>query len=395
MNFANLMPKLDIFEDVTHRQVLLLTSGILFSIGVVMVASASMGVAESLYGNEYYFFIRHLIYLCIGMSAGLVASKVPVATWEKYSWLLLVAAFVLLVLVLIPGIGRRVNGSIRWIALGPITVQPSELAKLMVVIYLSAYLVRRQEEVRSSWAGFFKPMIVVGCAVVLLLLEPDFGASLVMMCAVLAMLFLAGTPIIQFLALILFVGVMGICAVVFEPYRMKRLMTFTDPWADQFNSGYQLAQSLIAFGRGEWFGVGLGQSVQKLFYLPEAHTDFVFAVYAEEFGLIGVLFVITLFILLVNAGLKIGQKAEINGQHYSAYLAYGISVLIGVQAIINIGVNTGLLPTKGLTLPLVSYGGSSLVVVFVMLGILLRIDQEADEGKKLNKRGRHARVVSE
>lgn len=377
--------------EVTHRQVLMLSAGILFCIGLVMVASASMGVAEAQFGNAFYFFTRHLIYLMVGLLAGSVAYRIPVGFWQRYSWLLLAGAFLLLVVVLIPGLGRRVNGSMRWIGVGPLTLQPSEIAKLMVVVYLAAYLVRRQDEVRSRWAGFIKPMAVVGVAVAMLLLEPDFGASMVMMSAVLAMLFLAGTPIVQFAALISVVGVAGVMAVIFEPYRMARLMAFTDPWADQFNSGYQLAQSLIAFGRGDWFGVGLGKSVQKLFYLPEAHTDFVFAVYAEEFGLIGVLFVISLFVLLVRAGLKIGQRAEINGQHYAAYLAYGIAILIGVQALINIGVNTGFFPTKGLTLPLVSYGGSSLVVVFVMLGILLRIDQESAQPEPVKRGAGHAR----
>jgi cell division protein FtsW len=212
--------------------------------------------------------------------------------------------------------------------------------------------------------------------VLLLLLEPDFGASMVTVSAVLGMLFLAGTPLLQFAVLISGVLVMGSMAVIFEPYRMKRLLAFTDPWADQFNSGYQLAQSLIAFGRGEWTGVGLGKSVQKLFYLPEAHTDFVFAVYAEEFGLVGVLFVIGLFWLLVRSAVRIGQQAELRNQIYPAYLAYGIALIIAVQALVNIGVNMGLFPTKGLTLPLVSYGGTSLLIVFLMLGVLLRIDSE-------------------
>jgi cell division protein FtsW len=394
------LPRVDNIElGLGQRHTLLLTAGILFCIGLIMVASASMGVAEAQYGNAFYFFIRHLIYLVAGLMVGMVSCRVPIASWQRYSWPLLAFAFFLLVVVLVPGLGRRVNGSSRWIGFGPLTLQPSEIAKLMVVIYLSAYLVRRQEEVRSRWAGFIKPMLVVSIAVGLLLREPDFGASMVMMSAVLAMLFLAGTPIIQFVALISVVAVAGVSAVIFEPYRMKRMLAFTDPWADQFNSGYQLAQSLIAFGRGEWMGVGLGHSVQKLFYLPEAHTDFVFAVYAEEFGLVGVIFVIGLFFLLVRAGLKIGRLAESKGQPYAAYLAYGISMLIGVQAVINIGVNTGFFPTKGLTLPLVSYGGSSLLIVFAMLGILLRIDLEAElapapSGKTGSTRVPLARVIA-
>jgi len=366
----------ELMHGVTPRHLLMLSAGILLSIGLIMVASASMSVADSLFGNPFYFLVRHLIYMFLGIAVGLFAVRVPIATWQRFSGLLLLTAFILLVLVLIPGIGRRINGSMRWIGVGPLTLQPSEFAKFAVVTYMSAYLLRRQEEVRSSWSGFIKPMAVVGIAVLLLLLEPDFGASMVTVSAVLGMLFLAGTPLLQFAVLISTVVVMGSLAVIFEPYRMKRMLAFTDPWADQFNSGYQLTQSLIAFGRGEWTGVGLGKSVQKLFYLPEAHTDFVFAVYAEEFGLIGVLFVIGLFWMLVRSAVRIGQQAEMRNQVYPAYLAYGIAFVIAVQALVNIGVNMGLFPTKGLTLPLVSYGGSSLLIVFLMLGVLLRIDSE-------------------
>ncbi len=365
-----------LMHGVTPRHLLLLSAGCLFCIGLVMVASASMGVAEASFGHPFYFFMRHGIYLLIGLALGAFASRVPVAAWQRMSWLLLFAAFLLLIVVLVPGLGRRVNGSMRWIGVGPLTLQPSEFAKFAVVAYMSAYLLRRQDEVRSSWSGFIKPMAVVGIVVFLLLLEPDFGASVVAVSAVLGMLFLAGTPLLQFAVLLATAVSMGVLAVIFEPYRMKRLMAFTDPWADQFNSGYQLAQSLIAFGRGEWAGVGLGKSVQKLFYLPEAHTDFVFAVYAEEFGLVGVLIVIWLFWLLVRSAVRIGQQAELRGETYGAYLAYGIAFLIGLQALVNIGVNMGLFPTKGLTLPLVSYGGSSLLMVFLMLGVLLRIDTE-------------------
>jgi cell division protein FtsW len=363
-------------QGVTARHLLLLSAGTLFCIGLVMVASASMGVAEAQFGNAFYFFFRHLLYMAMGMLVGAFVVRVPVATWQRLSGLLLLACFVFLLVVLVPGVGRRINGSMRWIGVGPLTLQPSEFAKFAVVTYMGAYLLRRQDEVRSSWSGFIKPMAVVGIAVLLLLLEPDFGASVVLVAAVLGMLFLAGTPLLQFAVLISTVMVMGVLAVVMEPYRMKRLLAFTDPWADQFNSGYQLTQSLIAFGRGEWFGVGLGRSVQKLFYLPEAHTDFVFAVFAEEFGLIGVLFVISLFGVLVRAAVRIGQHAEMRNDLYAAYLAYGISFLIGMQALVNIGVNMGLFPTKGLTLPLVSYGGSSLLIVFAMLAVVLRIDAE-------------------
>lgn len=383
------LPAATFFEGVTSRHLLLLSAGALACLGLVMVASASMGVAETQYGDAFFFLKRHLFYLCLGLVAAAFVLRVPLEFWQKRSGLLLVVAFILLVLVLVPGIGRRINGSMRWIGLGPLTFQPSEFAKLAVLAYISAYLVRRQDEVRSQLSGFIKPMVVVGMAVLLLLLEPDFGASMVIVASVLAMLFLAGTPLLQFIALISFVVVMGTLALVMEPYRMKRLLSFTDPWANQFDSGYQLAQSLIAFGRGEWFGVGLGHSVQKLFYLPEAHTDFVFAVYAEEFGLAGVLLVLGLFWMLVRSGLAIGRVAEAGGRYFAAYSAYGLSCLIGVQALVNLGVNMGLFPTKGLTLPLVSYGGTSLLVMFVMLALLLRIDSENAAAAAAG--GRHAR----
>ncbi len=366
----------DLMSGVTSRHLLMLSAGILCCLGLIMVSSASMVVGEAKYGSTFYFLGRHLFWMVIALCAGAVAMRFPVALLQRYALVLLGLAALLLVLVLIPGIGRRINGSMRWIGFGPLTFQPSELAKLAVVLYMGSYLMRRQAEVRTGWWGFAKPMAVVLIGVGLLLAEPDFGASVVMVAAAMAMLFLAGTPLLTFgVMLVLALGGAALLAVA-EPYRMKRLLSFTDPWADQFNSGYQLSQSLIAFGRGEWFGVGLGRSVQKLSYLPEAHTDFVFAVYAEEFGLVGVVLMIGLFWMLVRAAIRIGQDAETGGKLYAAYVAYGIAVLIGVQTLFNIGVNMGLFPTKGLTLPLVSYGGSSLVMVFVMLGILLRIDTE-------------------
>lgn len=375
-------------QGVTARHLLLLSSGMLFCIGLVMVASASMGVADKQFGHPFYFFIRHLIYLMVGLACGLAAQRVPVETLHRLSWLLLGAAFLLLVAVLIPGVGRRVNGSMRWIGMGGLTLQPSEFAKFAVVAFLSSYLVRRQDEVRRHWLGFAKPFVVVGFIVLLLLAEPDFGASMVTMSAVLGMLFLAGSPLGSYAVLIFIVLVGGGLLVWLEPYRLQRVLSFTDPWAHAYDSGYQLTQSLIAFGRGEWFGVGLGKSVQKLFYLPEAHTDFVLAVYAEEFGFVGVLLLITLFAVLVRSAMRIGQQAELREAFYGAYMAYGIAIIFCVQALVNIGVNMGLFPTKGLTLPLVSYGGSSLVIVFIMLGVLLRIDAENSAAAPAPRGGR-------
>ncbi|REH38773.1 cell division-specific peptidoglycan biosynthesis regulator FtsW [Paraperlucidibaca baekdonensis] len=366
-------------SQLSDRQYVLLSAGFLFCIGLIMVGSASMGVADANYGNPFYFFTRHLIYLAIGLVAAAVVSQVPMATWNRYSYWLFLAALVLIILVLVPGIGRRVNGSMRWIGIAGLTIQPSELVKFAGVLAMAAYLWRRQDEVRSRWMGFVKPMAFVSLTVGLLLAEPDFGASMVIVMALMVMLFLAGAPLMLYLMISCGLLLVGVLIMIAEPYRMKRLMAFTDPWADQYNSGYQLVQSLIAFGRGDWFGVGLGQSVQKLFYLPEAHTDFVFAVYAEEFGLMGVMILLVAMITLVMTGLRIGQRAECAGQVFSGYVAYGLSVTIGIQAAVNLGVNTGLFPTKGLTLPLVSYGGSSLVMMFVVLAVLLRIDAEASE----------------
>lgn len=382
----------DVRANLSERQILLLSAGFLFCVGLVMVGSASMGVAEASFDNPFYFFVRHFVYLGIGLCAAAVVMQVPMQVWHRYAYPFFLLVLFLILIVLIPGIGRRVNGSMRWIGFGGITLQPSEVMKMGAVIALAAYLVRRQEEVRSRLAGFVKPLAFVGIVLFLLLLEPDFGASLVIVTAVMAMLFLAGAPLNQFLAMSGVVALAGVAVMIAEPYRMKRLLAFTNPWEDQYGSGYQLVQSLIAFGRGDWFGVGLGHSVQKLFYLPEAHTDFVFAVYAEEFGLIGVFLLLLAVVALVASALRIGQRAEKAGQLFSAYVAYGLAVIIGIQSCINIGVNIGFFPTKGLTLPLVSYGGSSLVIVFMMLAVLLRIDAESGEVRErgVRRAGRSA-----
>lgn len=349
---------------------------LLLGLGTVMIASASSEVASVQTGNSFYNLTRHLIYVLLGLCATLVVLTIPLKIWQKYGAHLLIFAVVLLVAVLIPGIGRNVNGANRWIGVSFFNIQPSELGKLFVVIYLAGYLVRRKDQVRDTWAGFFKPFVVILPIAWLFLLEPDFGATVVMMGAALAMLFLGGVSMGRFLLMVL----ISIGAVIFlvltQEYRMHRLMNFTDPFADQFGSGYQLSQSLIAFGRGDWFGLGLGNSIQKQFYLPEAHTDFVFAVLAEELGLVGSLCTVILFVFVGVRALLIGLHAEQDKQYFSAYTAYGIAILWIGQFLINVGVNVGLLPTKGLTLPFLSYGGSSLVICCVCLGLLLRIDWE-------------------
>jgi cell division protein FtsW len=348
----------------------------LLGLGLVMIASASSEVAAVQSGNPLYHMIRHLIYLAIGLGAALVTLLVPMAVWQRYSGMLLVAAVVLLILVLLPGIGREVNGAKRWIGLGVFNLQPSELAKLFSVMFIAAYLVRRQEEVREKLTGFIKPMLVLGPIAALLLAEPDFGATVVLVGAAIAMLFLGGVNLLRFIPLAACVLGLGVLVMTSQAYRLERLTNFVDPWADQYGAGYQLSQALIAFGRGEWFGVGLGNSVQKQFYLPEAHTDFVFAVLAEELGMIGALITVGLFVFVSVRALYIGLWAEKAKQFFSAYVAYGLAFLWIGQVLINIGVNVGLLPTKGLTLPFLSYGGSSLVICCVSLALLLRIEWE-------------------
>jgi cell division protein FtsW len=348
----------------------------LLGLGLVMIASASSEVAAAQSGNPLYHMIRHLIYLTIGLSAALATLLVPMALWQRYSGMLLLAAVVLLILVLLPGIGREVNGAKRWIGFGIFNLQPSELAKLFSVMFIAAYLVRRQTEVREKLTGFIKPMLVLGPIAALLLAEPDFGATVVLVGAAIAMLFLGGVNLLRFIPLSAGVLGLGVWVMTSQAYRLERLTNFVDPWADQYGAGYQLSQALIAFGRGEWFGVGLGNSVQKQFYLPEAHTDFVFAVLAEELGMVGALITVALFVFVSVRALYIGLWAEKAKQFFSAYVAYGLAFLWIGQVLINIGVNVGLLPTKGLTLPFLSYGGSSLVICCVSLALLLRIEWE-------------------
>jgi len=352
------------------------TVAALLLVGLIMVASASIGVSDHESGNPFFYFERQLLFVAMGLVAALVAMTIPTGVWEKHSMVLLVGGFTLLALVLVPGIGHEVNGSRRWVRLGIMNFQVSELSRVMLLTYVASYAVRRSEELCTSFKGFMKPVAVLGAAAVLLLLEPDFGAATVLMATGLAVLFLAGVRLHHLLVpVVVAVAGMAVLAVT-SSYRMRRLTAFRNPWDDPFDSGFQLVQSLIAIGRGEWFGVGLGSSVQKLFYLPEAHTDFVFAVLAEELGFVGVCVVIGLFALLVGRALEISRKAADAGLPFQSYLAASIGIWVGLQAFVNIGVNMGLLPTKGLTLPLLSYGGSSMVVTLGVLGLLLRVNHE-------------------
>lgn len=360
----------------SRRQWILLFSIVLSVIGVVMVGSASMDMAALTYKSPFYFVQRQLVFLLGGIVCAALVYQVPLSVWERSSVPLLFVAYFLLLLVLIPGIGRTVNGSTRWLAAGPINVQVSEIVKVCAMMYVAGYLVRRTHEVRERFSGFIKPVMLLSIMVAFLMKQPDFGAVVVIMTSVFVMLFLAGVKFGQFMLVIVGSLAAGALMVFSSTYRMKRVLGYIDPWAEQYASGYQLVQSLIAFGRGEWTGVGLGNGIQKLFYLPEAHTDFVFAVMAEEFGLLGNLVVLALFMGLVFTALSVGRAAEKQGKRFNGYLVYGLSVMLGMQALVNMGVSSGLLPTKGLTLPLISYGGSSLVVVCVVLALIMRADYE-------------------
>lgn len=367
---------------------IVISSLLLLALGLLMVASASIPIGadpKAGHGQPFYFLIRQSVFVLVGLLAAGVAFQIPMTRWRRAGPLLLMVAFGLLVVVLIPGIGKEVNGSIRWIGVGPINVQVSEIAKLFALIYVAGYLKRHGAElqtadIKTSTLALARPMGVLAILAVLLLLEPDFGSVVVLMATALGMVFLAGVNLWQFGALQVGTAAVMAALILSSPYRQDRVLSFLWPWDDPFGKGYQLAQSLIAIGRGELFGVGLGQSVQKLFYLPEAHTDFLFAVLAEELGLVGILAIIALFMTLVVRAFGIGRRAERLGMTFSAYLAYGIGLWFGIQALFNMGVNMGVLPTKGLTLPLMSYGGSSVVVMCVALAVLLRVDVETRAG---------------
>lgn len=352
--------------------------GVLFLLGLgfVMVTSASMPIADRNYGDPFFFVLRHGFAMSLALVCGALCLAIPTKVWERYAIWLLLFGIALLVLLLVPGIGRTVNGATRWIPLGALNLQPSELMKFFAVIYTCDYLIRRQLDVQTTFVGFLRPMVPIGVACALIMLQPDFGTTAVILATVMGLLFLGGVSIINFAVLFLGVALALVSLIIFEPYRLTRVISFMDPFADPFNSGYQLSQALIAFGRGEWFGVGLGNGIQKQFYLPEAHTDFLLAVIGEEFGLIGVLLVICVFAFLTWRAFSIGNRARAQGEGFSCYVAHGFGLMLGLQAFVNVGVNTGLLPTKGLPLPFMSYGSNALIVAVMASAVLLRIDYE-------------------
>lgn len=348
----------------------------LASLGLVMVASSSISIADSQHIGPFFYLIRHVVFLALGISLACVVARIELARIEKHAVLLLLIGMILLLLVFVPGIGMRINGARRWIHLGISGFQSVEMVKLILIVYLASYLVRHRDSVHASLLGVLKPLGISGLLVVLLLAQPDFGSATLLLAVSLGMIWLGGARL-RNLGLLAAMATPALAwAALFEDYRLKRLKSFLDPWADPYNEGFQLTQALIAVGRGEWFGVGLGASVQKLFYLPMAHTDFILAVIAEELGFAGILLVLGLFAWLVGSGLRIGLRAMERGQRFGSYCAFGVSLMIAFQALVSIGVNLGALPTKGLTLPLISSGGSSVMMTCVAIGLLARVSYE-------------------
>ena len=354
---------------------LLVLASALIAVGVVAISSASISLSEVKFGNEWHHAIRHLSYLGIGVTLGFVAYLLPLNVWRQISPWLLMLAFALLVPVLVPGVGRVVNGSQRWIPLAGFTLQPSEFAKFALVLWLSGYMVRHGEELRTVLRGLLKPILVLILFALLLLSEPDFGATVIILGTAFGMLFMGGARLIYVLGLVTSAVAIMAGMILMAPYRMQRLMAYQDPWSDPFGSGFQLIQSLIAYGRGEWLGVGLGNSVQKLFYLPEAHTDFVFSIWAEETGLVGAVAVIILFAVFVGRIVFMGYRFLLESREFEAYCCFGFALVFAGQAFVNMGVSSGLLPTKGLTLPFISYGGNSLMMSCITVGLLLKLER--------------------
>ncbi len=357
----------------------------LLAVGTIMVTSASVSIVA---GEPFYYLVRHLGAVAVGLVGLAFVVLLPTDLWYRLGWVLLALSLALLVLVLIPAVGHSVNGSRRWLELGPIKVQASEPARLGLLLYLASYAVRRQVELGASLNGLVRPLFVVAAASVLLLAEPDFGATVVLGATSLTVLFVGGARLRDLLLAVLVGGAVLTALAFSADYRVVRLMSFRDPWADPYDTGFQLTQALMAIGRGEWGGVGLGESVQKLFYLPEAHTDFVFAVLVEELGFAGATLVVALFGVVIYRAIMLGREAMASGMHFQGLVATGLGVMLGFEAFVNMGVNAGLLPTKGLPLPLISYGRASTVITLVALGFLLRIHHELYGGqKRLVQRG--------
>lgn len=360
---------------------LILAALALASLGVVMVASSSIAIADGQHIGQFYYVTRHLVFLALGFAACVVAARTELGWLERHAGVLLLLGIVLLLLVFVPIIGVRVNGARRWVRLGILGFQSVEAVKILLVVYMASYLVRHRDNLQASLFGVIKPLAIAALLVVLLLAQPDFGSAALLMAVTLGMVWLGGARV-RNLALLGTAAVPVLAWVAMsQDYRVKRLTSFLDPWADPFKDGFQLTQALIAIGRGEWFGVGLGASVQKLFYLPEAHTDFILAVIAEELGLAGIVLVLGLFGWLVGRGFVLGLRAVERNMRFAGYVAFGLSLMIALQALVSIGVNLGVLPTKGLTLPLISSGGSSVMMTCAMIGLLIRVSYEVSRAE--------------
>ena len=365
-----------------YDPVLLLLTLALAGLGVVMVASSSMAIAEGLDVGPFHFLVRHVVFLAIGLALAWGVMRLELKLVERYSQWLLLGCFLLLLAVFIPGIGHTVNGAQRWINLGVSNFQAVEAVKLMLIVWLASYLVRYRDEIGHEWMALIKPLGVAVVIILMLMLQPDFGSAAIVLAMTVGMVWLGGARIRNLLTPMLLLLPLMVLAAVAAPYRVRRLTSFRDPWADPFNDGFQLTQALIAIGRGEWFGVGLGASVQKLFYLPEAHTDFIFSVTAEELGFAGSFIIIALFAVFTWRAFDIGLRAVEMRRHFAGFCAFGVGFWISLQAFVSIGVNLGLLPTKGLTLPLISSGGSSVLMTCVAIGLLLRVSYELDRAER-------------
>ena len=370
--YDHIAPKMP--EQITVRNTLIFCVLALLCIGSIMVASASMPYADRLHENPFHYVIRHGISIVVAAVAALIAYRVPIEMWFKNSFPIWIATIILLAAVLV--VGTEVNGSTRWIRIGGFTLQATEVAKVAMAIFTADYVVRRSQEVRNNFSALVRLGIVMLLTVGLIIKEPDLGATVVIALMMLGIFFLAGAPIIQFIIAFVAILIAFGALIVFEPYRFERLMSFTNPWDDQLGVGYQLSNALMAFGRGEFFGVGLGHSMQKMSYLPEAHTDFMLAIYAEEFGFFGFAILMILSFLMLACCIKIAHRALRNQYLRAGYLVYGISIIFLLQILVNAGMNMGLLPTKGLTLPFISYGGSSLIMCAVMIALVLRVERE-------------------
>ena len=344
--------------------------------GLLAVATASIEFSDSLTGEPLNFTKKQFIHLIAGLFLFSLFLSIPLAFWETFDRLFLGLGILLLIMVFIPGIGIEVNGSHRWIRIGPVGLQPSEIMKLFSIVYIAGYSVRRLNDLQSNWLGFFRPAVLIVLVVSLILIQPDLGTSAVIFATVLGMLFVAGAQMKQFL-LVIGLGLVGISALIyFVPWRWERIISFIDPWTDPFGGGYQLTLSLMAIGRGEWFGVGLGEGLMKLGYLPDAHTDFIFSVIVEEMGLFTAILIISTLFFISFRSFYIGRKALERNLYFGFFVAYGVAILIGLHTFINVGVATGLLPTKGLTLPFLSYGGTNLLIMCCLCALVLRVDQE-------------------